>query len=91
MKRSGAICCWTYCHHHRDFWLLLGVAALVARIWTYHGLYDDLLILLPALTLFRMVKRGPSADGSDMAAGVLLALTWLGALAPARLLSYPPP
>jgi hypothetical protein len=82
---------WTYRHRHGDFWLLLGVAALVGRFWTYHRLYDDLLILLPMVTLFRIAKRSPSADGGDVVAGVLLAFTILAMLAPARLRYAPWP
>lgn len=82
---------WTYRHRHRDLWLLLGVTALVARFWTYHRLYDDLLILLPMIALFRIAKRDSSADGSDVVAGVLLAITMLAMLAPARLRFAPSP
>jgi hypothetical protein len=85
-----ALGCWTYCHRQRDLWLLLGVVALVARIWTYHGLYDDLLILLPMIALFRITKQEPS-DGGSVVAGVMLGITWLATLAPAHLLSAPPP
>lgn len=82
---------WTYRHRHADLWLLLGVTALVARFWAYHRLYNDLLILLPMITLFRIAKQGPSTDGSDLRAVVLLAMTWVAVLAPARLLASPPP
>jgi hypothetical protein len=81
----------TYRHRHGDFWLLLGVAALVGRFWTYHRLYDDLLILLPMVTLFRIAQRGPSTDGSDVVAGMLLAITILAMLVPARLRYAPWP
>ena len=87
----GALGVWTYRHRHGDFWLLLGVTALVARFWTYHRLYDDLLILLPMIALFRIAKSGPSDDGNEVMAGVLLVITWMAALAPARVLSFPPP
>lgn len=87
----AALGLWTYRHRHGDFWLLLGVTALVARLWTHHLMYDDLLILLPMIALFRLAKSGLSNDGSDVMAGVLLALTWMAALAPARWLSFPPP
>jgi hypothetical protein len=82
---------WTYCHRHADLWLLLGVTAFIARFWTYHRWYDDLLLLLPMVALFRIAKRGPSADGSDVVAGVLLALTLLTTLAPGGLYLFPPP
>jgi len=73
---------WTYYHRHCDIWHLLGVSAIVSRIWTYHGWYDDLLILLPIIALFRISKRD-SAEGSDnVIAGILLGLTILVMLAP---------
>jgi len=37
-----------------DPWVLLGVAGIVARLWTYHRYYDDLLILLPLVALVRL-------------------------------------
>jgi hypothetical protein len=82
---------WTYCYRRVDPWLLIGVVAIVARLWTYHRSYDDLLILLPMVALFRIAKRGPSTDGGAIPAGALLAVTMLTMLAPHRLLEYPPP
>jgi hypothetical protein len=81
---------WTYLHRNVDFWLLLGVTALVARLWTYHRWYDDLLILLPMVALFRIAKTG-AADGSDILAGVLLVITVLAMLAPGGLYLFPSP
>jgi hypothetical protein len=71
---------WTYRHRRADVWLLIGVAAIFARLWTYHRLYDDVLILLPGIALFRLTKGAPAEDGADVKAGILLALivaTWL--------------
>ena len=34
---------WVYRYRHRDIWLLIGVSALIARFWSYHRWYDDLL------------------------------------------------
>jgi hypothetical protein len=82
---------WTDRHRHVDLWLLLGVTAIVARFWAYHRLYDDLLMLLPMVTLFRIAKRSPSTEGTGVAAGVLLAISWVAALSPPRLLYSPPP
>ncbi len=87
----AALGIWTYCYRHVDLWLLLGVSAIVARIWTYHRVYDDLLILLPMIALFRVAKRSSSADGSDVLSGGLLAIAWIAVLAPARLLTFQPP
>jgi hypothetical protein len=81
---------WIYRHRQRDLWLLLGVTALVARSWTYNGWYDDLLILLPMVALFRVAKQEPSAGGG-VGAGALLAATLLVMLAPGGLYLFPPP
>ena len=81
---------WVYWHRHADLWLLLGVTALLTRLWTYHGIYDDVLILLPMLALFRVAKQSRAADGG-VVAGILLASTTLAMLAPARLLFSPQP
>ncbi len=79
---------WTYRRRTAEPWILLGVAAIVARLWVYHQVYDDVLIVVPAIALFRLAKQGPRPDGSDVAAGVLLAINSVVMLAPARL-GYP--
>lgn len=76
---------WIYYHRHGDLWTLVGVTALVARFWTYHRWYDDLLILLPMVALYRISKNGPSIRGIDMLAGILLALTMAFMVAPGGL------
>jgi len=82
---------WSYRHRHVDIWILMGVTAYVARFWTYHRWYDDALILLPIVTLFRIAKRGPSDHAEDVIAGVLLGATLLLMLAPGGLFLLPPP
>jgi hypothetical protein len=87
----GVLGIWIYRNRRVDMWLLIGVSAIVARLWTYHRNYDDLLIILPAIALFRIAKNGQETDGSDFIAGGLLAATWPLMLSPIRLLkSYPP-
>jgi hypothetical protein len=82
---------WIYRNRRRDFWALLGVTALVARFWVYHRTYDNLLLLLSAVGLFRIVKKGPLPGGWDIAAGLLLIATWIFMVLPNRLLlSWPP-
>jgi hypothetical protein len=76
---------WTYFHRSADRWVLMGIAAIVARMWTYHRSYDDVLILLPELALFRIAKQDASL-GQRTVAGGLLALTALAMLFPARFL-----
>lgn len=82
---------WTFRYRNGDIWLLLGVSAIVARFWAYHRWFDDLLILLPMVALFRIAHRGPSANGREVVAGVLLAITLLSTIAPGGLYLFPPP
>jgi Glycosyltransferase family 87 len=82
---------WIYRHRRVDVWLLLGVAALVARLWTYHRWYDDLLILLPMVALFRIGKRAGQADPVALGAWGLLAINWLLTRAPGGQYLLPPP
>jgi hypothetical protein len=82
---------WIYRHRDGERWILLGVTALLARFWAYHRLYNDLLILLPMITLFRIAKRKPSIHGEDVAAGLLLGITILFMCGSARPLSAPSP
>ena len=82
---------WTYRHRRTDLWLLVGVAALVARFWTYHRWYDDLLILLPLVALFRLTKQESAAGSERVAAALLLAAAVVTVLAPGGLYLFPPP
>jgi hypothetical protein len=82
---------WTHRHRHDDLWRLLGVTAIVARFWTYHSLYDDLLILFPIIALFRIAKSGPRADARDVVAAVLLGFSSLALFAPGTLYRLPAP
>ncbi len=78
----GALGLWTARHRSAEIWLLVGVAALVARLWIHHRVYDDILILLPMIALFRLAKTPSLPDGSDVAAGMLLTATWATTLLP---------
>lgn len=87
----GALGFWIYRHRDGERWILLGVTALFARFWAYHRLYNDLLILLPMIALFRIAKRGPFIHGEDVTAGLLLGITILIMCGSARPLSAPSP
>lgn len=82
---------WIYRHRRADIWILMGVTALVARFWTYHMWYDDLLILLPMVTLFRIANQRAPVAAADRLAGPLLAITILTLLAPGGLYLLPTP
>jgi hypothetical protein len=79
---------WTYKHRRAELWLLLGVAALVARFWAYHRSYDNVLLLLPMLALYRVAREGPDSAGADVTAGLLLASLWILSILGARSVIY---
>lgn len=77
---------WTYHHRRADPWVLTGVAAVVARIWAYHRLYDDLLLIFTLVALYRWIGRAPPESGRAILARILFALGSAALLAPATLL-----
>ena len=81
---------WVFFHRNVDLWLILGVTAIVARFWTYHRWYDDLLILLPMIALFRLTKILSVAYEKTIA-GLLLAVTLCLMIAPGGLYLLPYP
>ena len=80
----GLLGLWTWRHRRADPWLLMSAAAFAARFWTYHSSYDDLILIIPMLTLFRLAKRG-ATDGQKVWAGSLLTLMLGSTLAPSGL------
>ncbi len=87
----GGLGLWVFRHRRIDLWVLIGVTALVARLWTYHGWYDDMLLLLPMIALFRWIKQRNEVDGTALLAGLLLGLTLASTIAPGGLYLLPAP
>jgi hypothetical protein len=81
---------WVYLHRNLDLWILLGVIAIISRLWTYHLVYDDMLILIPVLALLRLIKQNNISNLDQMLTGLLLAITIFGFLVPPKFLSYAP-
>ncbi|MBZ5590143.1 MAG: glycosyltransferase [Acidobacteriia bacterium] len=73
----GTLAVWFYHHRDADLWTVLGFTGIVARIWTYHGSSDDLLILLPMVTLARLATDREAPRTRRVPATVFLFLTWL--------------
>jgi hypothetical protein len=82
---------WLWRHRRGPLWPLMGVTAVVARIWTYHAQYDDLLVFVPLVALLGLSRRGTLDEARTVLSTFLLILGCLAALAPARLLAGPPP
>jgi hypothetical protein len=82
---------WVYRHRKGNIWVLIGVSAITARFWTKHWWFDDLLILLPMITLFRIAKQRGPTDSTGAMAGLLLLISLVLMLAPGGLFLFPPP
>jgi hypothetical protein len=82
---------WVLFHRTAPVWLALGVAAIAARTWTYHALYDDLLLVVPIVALLRAARETPVGGGRAVATGLVVFAGWCSALVPARLLTAPSP
>lgn len=77
-----ALGAWLHRYRRADPWLLIGITAIVARVWTYHRLYDDVLLLFPMVALFQIAQRARAAGEWNMRAGLLLGGAVLGTLVP---------
>jgi hypothetical protein len=85
----SALGVWVYRQRRADYWLLLGVCAIVAQFWIHHRLYDHLLVVIPMISLFRLARSPANTSHVDVIAGMLFALTWLTLHAPASMLGQP--
>ena len=78
---------WVYLHRDSDFLLLFGICTLVARIWTYHGLYDDWMIVWVMVILGRLQAR-PKMAAWRTHIRVLIGALAIGLLVPATLFRW---
>jgi hypothetical protein len=64
---------WAWRHADADPWILVGVSALVGRLWIHHRAFDDVLLAIPMIVLFRIAAGTPRAGGAvPIIASVLL-------------------
>jgi hypothetical protein len=82
---------WLCYHRQADFWILVGITGLVARFWFYHAVYDDVLIILPMIALFRIAKHSAASEERGLLAGILLAVNIVTMLFLARWQYLPSP
>jgi hypothetical protein len=98
---------WLDRYRRADIWVRLGVAAMVARFWTYHRLYDDVIVVVALVAVTRRLLKG-EAEGrarrteaprlgkltsvpDELLPAMLLGVTILFMLLPARLGIAPAP
>jgi hypothetical protein len=80
---------WTYRYRHAELWLLLGVTAVVSRLWVYHRSYDDVLVVFPMIALYRIAKCDRSNKRYALVAGMILGVSVMTMFVPALVFSVP--
>jgi hypothetical protein len=82
---------WTWRRRLGDVWPLLAVTALVSRFLAYHRWYDDLVLLLPLVALFRLASGRGARAAPSRAAAWLFTILWASLLAPGGYYLLPAP
>ncbi len=75
-----ALGAWVWHYRHVNIWTLMAVAAIVARLWIYHRLYDDALLMLAIVAVVLQAVNSDVSTRRRQAAAVLSALVavqWL--------------
>jgi hypothetical protein len=85
-----ALGAWVWWRRRADLLVVTGVVALVARLWTYHNWYDDLLLVVPMAALFRVARSRSIGPRWRTAAGSLLGLMVVFHIAPGGHFVLPP-
>lgn len=81
---------WVYLYRDCNTWILLGVTAVFSRIWTYHRVYDDILIIFAIFGLLITLKLELSPR-LQQAGNFLLGLLVIASLIPTSLRLFPAP
>ena len=68
----AALAIFTWWCRRIDVWLLLGVTAIVARLWTYHRVYDDGLLIVAMVATARLAAEPQAAPWVTWSARVAL-------------------
>jgi hypothetical protein len=87
----GSLGVWVYINRYADIWILFGVSGIIARLWTYHRMYDDLLIFLPMIALYRIIRQAHRVSRYIWTGSILFMCGWIGLEIPGTLGRMPFP
>ena len=83
---------WVWHNRGAPLWSVMGVTALVSRFSGYHAWYDDVLVLIPLVALFRLTRVDEGRpQRSRTTAGLLFTAMVASLLAPGGVYSLPHP
>lgn len=63
---AGGVWAWRY--RDADPWIVIAVAALVARLWIHHRAFDDVILVIPMIVLFRIASSAYDRSGGGAGA-----------------------
>ncbi len=81
---------WIYFYRRCHIWVLLGITAVFSRIWTYHRVYDDMLIIFAIFAVIAAIKLELNPQFQQIG-NLLLAFLIIASLVPASLRLLPAP
>ena len=76
----AALGAWVWRCRRSDVWTLIGASALVARLWVYHRVYDDVLAFLALIAVARIALAHQGTRQGRAAAALLMllvAILWM--------------
>lgn len=79
---------WVYVHRFAGIWPLLGLTAIFSRLWIYHRVYDDLILLIPMIALCRIFQTLRLEGKSARMPAFLLVANGFFLLAPSGILRW---
>lgn len=81
---------WIYLHRNCSVWTLMGTAAIFSRIWTYHRVYDDMLIIFAIFAIVSILQQRTYPNLFKVGKRLLFVLV-IASLVPSslRLLPFP--
>jgi hypothetical protein len=73
---------WTWLRRDARPWILLGVGAILTRVWAHSTPFDDAFLLIPTIALFKIAFGPGSLSPARIGAGWLFAAAWAALLTP---------
>ncbi len=82
---------WVYINRKRDIYMVAGVVALFSRLFAYHAVYDDVIVIFAILAIVRLSQQKNIAFPYRFSLECLVGINVLVMLMPARMQHYPQP
>ncbi len=82
---------WIALYRRGDLWGLMSVCAIVSLLYTYHGWYDHLLMLVPMIATYRIARQTHTPPKQRAISGILMGALLFSTIAPGGIYLFPSP